>query len=167
MPLETPARILVLGGGGREHAIAWKLAQEPGVAEVLVAPGSAGIAAEPGVRALPVDPLDPAAIITLTRAAGVDLVVVGPEAPLSTGVADALAAVGIAVFGPGREAARLETSKTFCHAVAGRAGVRMARSRSFAGGREGAALAFIRSWATPGRAWSSRRTAWPRARASS
>jgi phosphoribosylamine--glycine ligase len=139
-----PARVLVLGGGGREHAIAWKLAHEPGLSEVLVAPGSAGIAAEAGVRALPLDTLDPAAVVALARAAAVDLVVVGPEAPLSVGVADALGAAGIAVFGPTREAARLETSKTFCHEVARGAGVRMARARSFAGGETDAALAWIR-----------------------
>ncbi len=141
---EMPARILVLGGGGREHAIAWKLAHEPGVAEVLVAPGSAGIAAEAGVRTLEVDPIDPGAVVALARAAAVDLVVVGPEAPLSVGVADALEAAGIAVFGPTRDAARLETSKTFCHDVARVAGVRMAGARSFAGGEVAAALAFVR-----------------------
>jgi len=139
-----PARILVLGGGGREHALAWKLAHEPGIAEVTVAPGSAGIATEAGVRCAPVDPLDPAAVIALARAAAADLVVVGPEAPLAGGIADALGAAGITVFGPGAEAARLETSKTFCHTVAAAAGVRMARSRSFAGGEGDAAAAFIR-----------------------
>ncbi|MCJ7710522.1 MAG: phosphoribosylamine--glycine ligase family protein, partial [Chloroflexi bacterium] len=97
---EVPARILVLGGGGREHALAWKLAHEHGVAEVLVAPGSAAINAEPGVRALAVDPMDPSAVVALARAAAVDLVVVGPEAPLSVGVADSLGAAGIPVFGP-------------------------------------------------------------------
>ncbi|MCJ7709454.1 MAG: phosphoribosylamine--glycine ligase, partial [Chloroflexi bacterium] len=141
---EVPARILVLGGGGREHALARKLAHETGIAEVLVAPGSAAINAEPGVRALAVDPLDPVAVVALARAAAVDLVVVGPEAPLSVGVADALGAAGIPVFGPTREAARLETSKTFCHEVAQGAGVPMARARSFAGGETEAALAFIR-----------------------
>jgi len=138
-----PKRILVLGGGGREHAIAWKLAHEPGVSELLVAPGSAGIATEPGVRALAVDPLDPGAVVALARDAAVDLVIVGPEAPLSVGVADALFAAGIAVFGPTKDAARLETSKTFCHDVARAAGVRMARARSFAGGETDAALAFV------------------------
>ena len=150
MPHEMPARVLVLGGGGREHAIAWKLAHEAGVAEVLVAPGSAGIATEPGVRTMAVDPLDPAAVVALARASAVDLVVVGPEAPLSVGVADALGAAGIAVFGPGREAARLETSKTFCHDVARASGVRMARARSFAGGETEAALAWIRELAANG-----------------
>ena len=85
------ARVLVLGGGGREHALAWRLAGEPGVAEVVVAPGSAAIAAEPGVRCLArSSPLDPAAVVAWPVAEDVDLVVVGPEAPLAAGVADAL-----------------------------------------------------------------------------
>lgn len=139
-----PTRILVLGGGGREHALAWKLAHEPGIREVIVAPGSAAIDAEPGVRAMPVDPMDPDAVVALARAGSVELVVVGPEAPLSVGVADALHAAGIPVFGPSRAAARLETSKAFCHEVAAAAGVRMARARAFAGGEVEPALAFIR-----------------------
>ncbi len=139
-----PARLLVLGGGGREHALAWKLAAEPGVEEILVAPGSAAIAREPRVRTRHVEALDPAAVVSLASDAAVDLVVVGPEAPLSVGVADALRGAGIAVFGPDRAAARLETSKAFCHEVAAAAGVRMARARAFAPGDEGAAREFLR-----------------------
>jgi phosphoribosylamine---glycine ligase len=148
--LATPARLLVLGGGGREHALAWKLAREPGVDEVLAAPGSAGIAREPRVRVGRVDAMDVAAVVALARAEAVELVVVGPEAPLSVGVADALRAAGIAVFGPDREAARLETSKAFCHDVAAEAGVPMARSRAFAGGEESAAADFVRELASAG-----------------
>jgi phosphoribosylamine--glycine ligase len=147
---DVPRRILVLGAGGREHALAWKLSREPGVDEVVVAPGSAGIAAEPGVRVTPVEPLDPAAVVAVARAEAVDLVVVGPEAPLAVGVADALAGAGIPVFGPVREAARLETSKAFCHDVAAAAGVRMARARAFAGGQVDEALAFVRGLAAEG-----------------
>jgi phosphoribosylamine---glycine ligase len=148
--LDVPHRILVIGGGGREHALAWKLIREAGVADVLVAPGSAGIAAEPGVRIAGVEPLDPAAVVELARAEAVDLVVVGPEAPLGAGVADALVAAGIAVFGPGREAARLETSKAFCHEVAEASGVRMARARAFTGAEEVEALAFVRELGASG-----------------
>ncbi|MBI3750961.1 MAG: phosphoribosylamine--glycine ligase [Chloroflexi bacterium] len=138
-------RVLVLGGGGREHAIAWKLAAEAGVDEVVVAPGSGGIGDEPGVRVLrEVELLDPASVVAAALASGADLVVVGPEAPLAAGVADALEGAGVAVFGPSRAAARLETSKAFCHAVAEAAGVPMARSRAFAGGEAGAALGWIR-----------------------
>jgi phosphoribosylamine--glycine ligase len=127
-----PTRILIAGAGGREHALAWKLAGEPGVNEVFVAPGSAAIGSEPRVTCLPgVDPLDPAVVVAAARAGAVELVVVGPEAPLAAGVADACSAAGIAVFGPSRAAARIETSKAFCHEVAEAAGVRMARARSF------------------------------------
>ncbi len=150
MRLDVPRRILVLGGGGREHALAWRLAGEPGVEDVICAPGSAGIASTSGVRCLAVDPMDPAAVVTLASAEAVDLVVVGPEAPLSVGVADALAGAGIAVFGPSRAAAQLETSKAFCHDVAEAAGVRMARARAFSGGEEEAALAFISHLAADG-----------------
>ena len=144
MTLDVPSRILVVGGGGREHAIAWKLAREAGVRDVVVAPGSAGIAAEPGVRCVGVDPLDAGAVVAVARAEAVDLVVVGPEAPLGAGVADALLAAGIPVFGPVRAAARLETSKAFCHEVAEAAGVQMARARAFGGAEEAGALAFVR-----------------------
>jgi phosphoribosylamine--glycine ligase len=150
MRLDVPRRILVLGGGGREHALAWRLAGEPGVDDVICAPGSAGIAITPGVRCVAVDAMDPAAVAALATAESVDLVVVGPEAPLGAGVADALEAAGVPVFGPVREAARLETSKAFCHAVADRAGVRMARARAFSGGEDEAALAFIRELAADG-----------------
>ena len=143
MTLVMPTRILVVGGGGREHALAWKLGREPGVNEVLVAPGSAGIATEPHVRVTGVDPLDPQAIVALAKAHASELVVVGPEAPLAAGVADALRQAGVAVFGPDREAARLETSKAFCHEVATAAGVRTARARAFGGGEVAEAQAFV------------------------
>jgi phosphoribosylamine--glycine ligase len=146
----VPARILLIGGGGREHALAWKLARERGVADVVVAPGSAGIAGEPGVRCVGVDPLDPEAVVRLARAEEADLVAVGPEAPLGAGVADALTGAGIAVFGPGQAAARMETSKAFCHEVAEAAGVRMARARAFGGGEEAAVAGFIRELAVDG-----------------
>ena len=127
----VPARILIVGGGGREHALAWSLAGEPGVSEVVVAPGSAGIGTEPRVTCVAVDPLDSAAVVAVARAHAVDLVVVGPEAPLAAGVADALTASGFAVFGPSAAAARIEASKAFCHEVAAAAGVRMARAEAF------------------------------------
>jgi phosphoribosylamine--glycine ligase len=150
--LIAPTRVLVVGGGGREHALAWKLAAEPGVNEITVAPGSAGIATEPRVRCEPaIDPMDPAAVTRLAREVVAELVVIGPEAPLAAGVGDALVDAGIAVFGPGRDAARLESSKAFCHDVASAAGVRMARSRPFAGGDVDAALDFIRELDRDGR----------------
>lgn len=138
-----PTRILIVGGGGREHALAWKLSAEPGVNQVAVAPGSAAIGLEPRVRALrDVDALVPAAVVAAARAMAAELVVIGPEAPLSVGLADALEAAAIPVFGPTAAAARIETSKAFCHEVAAAAGVAMARSRSFAAGELEAARAF-------------------------
>lgn len=132
MSLIAPTRTLIVGGGGREHALAWKLASEPGGNEVIVAPGSDAIAIEPRVRCLAgLDPLDPAAVVAAARREAVELVVIGPEAPLAAGVADALRAAGIAVFGPSAAAARIESSKAFCHEVADAAGVRMARAGAF------------------------------------
>jgi phosphoribosylamine--glycine ligase len=143
--LITPTRIVIVGGGGREHALAWKLAAEPGVNEVVVAPGNHAIGAEPRVRCEPgVDPLDPGAVVAVARREAAELVVIGPEAPLAAGVVDALVEAGFAVFGPTRAAARIESSKAYCHDVARAAGVRMAAAvaftdaaaaRSFAAGR--------------------------------
>jgi phosphoribosylamine--glycine ligase len=144
-PLVMPTRILVVGSGGREHALAWKLAGEPGVNEVVVGPGSVGIAGEARVRCIPLDPLDPAAVVAAARAASVELVVIGPEAVLAAGVADALGAEGIAVFGPTAAAARIESSKAFCREVAEAAGVPMARGAAFA--ELDAAVAFARQLA--------------------
>ena len=141
-PLVMPTRVLIVGGGGREHALAWKLAGEPGVNEVIVAPGSAGIATVPRVRCLPgVDPLDGASVVVAARSVAAELVVVGPEAPLAAGVADALRDAGFAVFGPSRAAARIESSKAFCHDVAAAAGVPMARAGTFTDA--GPAIAFV------------------------
>lgn len=132
MSLHAPTRTLIVGSGGREHALAWKLASEPGGNGVIVAPGSQAIAREPMVRSVPdVDPLDGEAIVTLARREAVELVVVGPEAPLAAGVADTLRSAGIAVFGPSAAAARIESSKSFCHEVADAAGVRMPRAGAF------------------------------------
>jgi phosphoribosylamine--glycine ligase len=127
-----PTRILVVGGGGREHALAWKLAAEPGVNEIVVAPGSDGIGEESRVRlAAGIDALDTRAIVELARQRSVELAVIGPEAPLAAGLADALEAAGVPTFGPSAAAALIEASKTFCHEVAAAAGVPMARARTF------------------------------------
>jgi phosphoribosylamine--glycine ligase len=142
--MTQPTRILVLGGGGREHALAWKLSSEPGVNEVVVAPGSAAIGAEHRVRCLPeVDPLDGKAVVGAARAMAAELVVVGPEAPLAAGVVDALTDAEVRVFGPTRDAARIESSKAFCHDVAAAAGVRTASARAFGAGEDAGAAAFV------------------------
>ena len=103
--------ILLLGSGGREHALAWKIAGSPLVERLYCAPGNAGIAKECELVAL--DPADHAAVIAFSKARTIDLVVIGSEAPLCAGIVDDLAAAGIKAFGPSRAAARLEGSKGF------------------------------------------------------
>ena len=121
-------RVLIVGGGGREHALLRALARSPQAPELLCAPGNAGTLAEvPGLEGA--DPGDPDGLARAAAAAGVDLVVVGPEAPLVAGAADALAAAGVRCFGPGRAAARLEGSKAFAKEVMAAAGVPTAAHR--------------------------------------
>src|SRR5580658_7327164 len=103
--------ILLLGSGGREHALAWKMAASPLTGRLICAPGNAGIAQQAECVAL--DTADHAAVIAFCRTNHVDLVVVGPEAPLCAGIVDDLEAAGIKAFGPTRVAARLEGSKGF------------------------------------------------------
>jgi phosphoribosylamine--glycine ligase len=119
-------RVLVLGAGAREHAICLALAADPAVTALICAPGNAGTSAIAEQRAVAVN--DPSAVATLAREAGVDFVIVGPEAPLVAGVADAVRAAGIACFGPSAEAAQLEGSKAFAKAIMTAAGVPTARA---------------------------------------
>ncbi len=121
-------RVLVVGGGGREHALAWRLVRDPAVSTVLAAPGNAGIAAD--VRCVSVAAEDVASIVTLVEAERVDLTVVGPEAPLVAGLADELAARGLPVFGPTRAGARIEGSKAWTKALCERHGIPAGRSRA-------------------------------------
>jgi phosphoribosylamine---glycine ligase len=142
-PLVMPTRILIVGSGGREHALAWKLSGEPGVNEVVVAPGSDAMADLARVRRIgSVDPLDGDAVVAAARSVSAELVVIGPEAVLAAGVADALGAAGIPVFGATAAAARIESSKAFCHEIAAASGVPMARAGAFRDA--GAAIAFAR-----------------------
>ena len=103
--------ILLLGSGGREDALAWRLRQSPSCDKLIAAPGNPGVAR--WAECVSIDPCNPDAVVHLARREDVDLVVIGPEAPLVAGVADALRAVGFAVFGPSAAAAQLEGSKGF------------------------------------------------------
>jgi phosphoribosylamine--glycine ligase len=132
-------KVLLIGGGGREHAIAWKLAQSPRLAKLWAAPGSDAIAAH--AECLALDPLDPAAVAAFVRANGVELVFVGPEAPLAAGVSDAARAAGALVFGPSQSSSRLETSKTFAKEFMARHRVPTARARFCATAAEAKAAA--------------------------
>lgn len=118
-------KVLVVGGGGREHALAWKLSREGSVAEVLCAPGNAGIA---GIaRVIPIKSDDVLALAALAEREAVDLTVVGPELPLNAGIADAFTARGLRLFGPSRAAAQLECSKVFAKDFMARHGIPTAR----------------------------------------
>lgn len=123
-------KILVVGGGGREHALAWKLAQSPRVEAILAAPGSAALESlaecHPDVAAADLD-----AVVKLAREQAADLVVVGPEDPLAAGLADRLRAEGIATFGPSAAAAQLEGSKAFAKDFMERHGIPTAQHRAF------------------------------------
>ncbi|GMU59783.1 MAG: phosphoribosylamine--glycine ligase [Myxococcaceae bacterium] len=135
-------RLLVLGGGAREHALVWKLRQSPLVSALFAAPGNPGIAAHAELVA--VDPNRPRAVTDFALQKRIDLVVVGPEAPLVAGVADALRAAGVEVFGPSAAAAQVEGSKAFAKDVMLAAGVPTARSEVFDDAQAAAARA--RAW---------------------
>lgn len=118
--------VLLVGSGGREHALAWKIARSPLLHRLVVAPGNPGIAAAAETRAVKAD--DVAGLVALAGEIAADLVVVGPEIALAAGLADRLAEAGIACFGPSADAARLESSKAFTKAFAARHGLPTARS---------------------------------------
>jgi phosphoribosylamine--glycine ligase len=128
--VSVPGTILVVGAGGREHALAWRLARDPGVERVVVAPGNPGMAVDASIAP---DFLasDGPAMTALARAIDADLIIIGPEAPLVAGLADELRAAGLAVFGPSAAAARIEASKGYCREVAFAAGVQMAEGAVF------------------------------------
>ncbi|MCX7819208.1 MAG: phosphoribosylamine--glycine ligase [Kiritimatiellae bacterium] len=138
-------KVLVVGGGGREHALVWRLSRDPLRPQILVAPGNAGTARL--ARNVPVDASDIAALTDLALREQPDLVIVGPEAPLCAGLADELRALHIPVFGPGRDGARIEGSKAFCKEILGAAGVPTARAQTFV--RSDDAIAWIRRHGAP------------------
>jgi len=122
-------KLLVIGAGGREHALAWKLSQSPRVQKVYVAPGNGGTAAEPDAENVPLAAI--AEILAFARKESIHLTVVGPEAPLAAGVVDAFRDAGLRIFGPTRAAARLESSKDFAKRFMARHGIPTARHATF------------------------------------
>ena len=123
--------VLIVGGGGREHALAWKIAQSPLVHKVFVAPGNAGTALEPGVENIPIEADDLIALRYFALEHGVTLTIVGPEAPLVEGIVNNFQAVGLKCFGPSQAAAQLEGSKAFCKDFLTRHGIPTAAYASF------------------------------------
>ncbi|MFO1175968.1 MAG: phosphoribosylamine--glycine ligase [Paracoccaceae bacterium] len=137
--------ILILGGGGREHALAWAVQQNPKCDRLIVAPGNAGIAVI--AECADLDILDGAAVASFAAENAVDFVIVGPEAPLAAGVADALRAAGVLTFGPSAAAARLEASKAFTKEICDAAGAPTAGWARFAD--RAACLAHVRAKGAP------------------
>ena len=137
--------VLLIGGGGREHALAWKIAQSPLLTRLHAAPGNPGIAEHAKIAAI--DVADHAAVVEYCRAKAIDFVVVGPEAPLCAGIVDALAAAGIPAFGPSREAAQLEGSKAYTKGVCDEAGIPTSRYGRFTDAAS--ARAYVRTEGAP------------------
>ncbi len=140
-------KVLVVGGGGREHALAWKLGHSPLVSEVLVAPGNAGTENEPKTRNIPIHPEDLESLIALAISESVSLTVVGPEQPLVAGITDRFEAAGLKCFGPRAEAAQLEGSKLFTKSFLQRHNIPTAGYASF--DELHAALKYVKSVEPP------------------
>jgi phosphoribosylamine--glycine ligase len=138
-------RVLVVGGGGREHALAWKVLQSPRVHRVVLAPGNGGTAREARFRNVALS--EPAALADFALSEGIDLTVVGPEGPLSAGIVDCFRQRGLRIFGPTRAAAQLEASKDFAKAFMQRHSIPTAPSRTFS--EAGAARDYVRSRGAP------------------
>ncbi|HKU47627.1 MAG TPA: phosphoribosylamine--glycine ligase [Burkholderiales bacterium] len=122
-------KLLVIGSGGREHALAWKLAQSPRVQKVFVAPGNGGTATENGLENVPITGIPE--LVAFAKKEKIHLTVVGPEAPLAAGVVDAFKEAGLRIFGPSRAAAQLEASKDFAKSFMERHGIPTAQHRTF------------------------------------
>jgi phosphoribosylamine--glycine ligase len=140
-------KILVIGSGGREHALAWKCAQSPLADEVLVAPGNAGTAREPGLKNVDVGADDIDALVELARSEDIGLAIVGPEAPLVAGIVDRFGEEGLPCFGPTADAAQLEGSKAFTKDFLARYDIPTAAYRNFS--ELEPALAYIRQQGAP------------------
>ncbi len=140
-------KVLVVGGGGREHALAWKAAQSPLVSEVLVAPGNAGTLTEPKTRNVPVSSSDLDGLLDLAESESIALTIVGPEQPLVAGIVDRFEAAGLKCFGPRAAAARLEGSKAFTKAFLSRHNIPTADYQTFE--QVDPALDYVRSRGAP------------------
>ncbi len=139
--------ILIIGGGGREHALAWKARQSSLAAQVFVAPGNAGTAREQGITNVPIAADDVAALVTFAQKNAIGLTIVGPEAPLVLGVVDAFRAQNLPCFGPTQGAAQLEGSKAFCKDFMARHGIPTAAYQTFT--EVDAAIAYIEAQGAP------------------
>ena len=126
-------KVLVIGNGGREHALAWKAAQSPLVDTVYVAPGNAGTALEPSLQNVAIGVTDIPALLRFAQDENIDLTIVGPEAPLVIGVVDAFRAAGLTIFGPTEGAAQLEGSKAFTKDFLARHHIRRRNTRTSRG----------------------------------
>jgi phosphoribosylamine--glycine ligase len=138
-------KILVIGSGGREHALAWKLAQSPRVQKVYVAPGNGGTASEPGLANVALSSVSD--LIDFAKKEKIQLTIVGPEAPLAAGIVDAFRDAGLKIFGPSRAAAQLEASKDFAKSFMTRHGIPTALHRTFDSAEE--AKAFVAQRGVP------------------
>ena len=153
------ARVLVIGGGGREHALAWKLLQSPKVEKLFVAPGNAGTAEI--AENVPIHFTDAQNLLAFARQERIDLTVIGQEAASEAGVVDEFLQAGMAVFGPSRAAARIETSKAFAKELMRENHIPTAPFRSFTATKQR-----FPGWRTGHSRRSSRRAGWPKAKAS-
>ncbi|MEX5385449.1 phosphoribosylamine--glycine ligase [Cronobacter muytjensii] len=140
-------KVLVIGNGGREHALAWKAVQSPLVETVYVAPGNAGTALEPALQNVAINPTDIPALLRFAQCENIDLTIVGPEAPLVIGVVDAFRAAGLKIFGPTKGAAQLEGSKAFTKDFLARHRIPTAEYQNFT--ETEPALAYIREKGAP------------------
>ena len=140
-------KVLVIGGGGREHALAWKAAQSPAVTHVFVAPGNAGTALEPNLTNVAIAADDVAALTAFAKTEAIDLTIVGPEAPLAKGVVDMFRAEGLAIFGPTQASAQLESSKAFAKDFLARHAIPTAAYGNFT--EIAAAKAYVEQQGTP------------------
>ncbi|HEY7774976.1 MAG TPA: phosphoribosylamine--glycine ligase, partial [Kineobactrum sp.] len=140
-------KVLIIGSGGREHALAWKVAGEAAVEQVYVAPGNAGTATEPGVENLAIDTMDFAGLADFAQQQGVALTIVGPEAPLVGGIVDYFSERGLRCFGPGKGAAQLEGSKAFTKDFLARHRIPTAAYANFT--ELAPALAYLRAQGAP------------------